>query len=155
MDSTIDWKKDSTKDSTKTANDAKNEKHEQDAWMANDDDRVAGAHGAVEGGRGGAKSGRRSRPQDSWVDAIVTLLATIVFGLGWTLIELERADPPLTGYDAAASELWVAAVASSIETRAIEAQTTAEPRTVESVRNDRWGDEDARWTEPAPQNSNR
>lgn len=38
---------------------------------------------------------------DSWVDATVTLLATIVFGLGWAVVELEGADPLEAGYDQA------------------------------------------------------
>jgi hypothetical protein len=77
---------------------------------------------------GGVNEGR----PDSWIDAIVTLLATIVFGLGWTLVELERAEPPLNRYDTAASQTWI-----------------------ESVRNVGWGDEDKRWTELALQSSNR
>jgi len=82
--------------------------------------------------------------QDSWVDAVVTLLATVIFGLGWTLVELERADPPSNRYAATASEMWVAAVATSIQTRAIEAAPA-----------DRRGDEDARWAELALQSSSR
>jgi hypothetical protein len=59
--------------------------------------------------------------QNSWVDAVVTLLATLVFGLGWTLVELERAEPPLNRYDSAEadrSELWMAAAATSVDARA-------------------------------------
>ena len=52
---------------------------------------------------GGAINARSATRQDSWVDAAITLLATIVFGLGWTLVELERADPPLNRYARAVS----------------------------------------------------
>lgn len=98
---------------------------------------------------GGAINARSATRQDSWVDAAITLLATIVFGLGWTLVELERADPPLNRYDAAASEMWVAAVATSIEARPVETQTAA------AIRGGQWGAADARWTELALQRSNR
>jgi hypothetical protein len=98
---------------------------------------------------GGAINDRNATRQDSWVDAAITLLATIVFGLGWTLVELERADPPLNRYDAAASEMWVAAVATSIEAREVET------RAAEAVPGGRWGAVDARWTELALQRSNR
>jgi len=117
-------------------------------------DAVEDARGLEAVGRAAARSTRLGARQDSWVDALVTLLATIVFGLGWTLVELERADSPLNGYDAADSKNRVAAVSASIEIRAIEAQASR-PRMVESVRTDRWGDEDARWTELALQSSNR
>ena len=43
---------------------------------------------------------------ESWVDAVVTLLATVVFGLGWALVELERADAGQDRYDAAVSVAW-------------------------------------------------
>ena len=98
---------------------------------------------------GGAINARCATRQDSWVDAAITLLATIVFGLGWTLVELERADPPLNRYDAAASEMWVAAVATSIEARAVET------RVVDAIPGGQWGAADARWTELALQRSNR
>lgn len=114
-------------ESTKGADRAKN------GGSANHDGRV----GNVEDAPGATR-------QDSWVDALVTILATIVFGLGWAWVELERADPLLNRYDATASEMWVAAGATSIEARAIEA-----------VAADRRADEDARWTERALQNSNR
>jgi hypothetical protein len=39
----------------------------------------------------------------SWVDALVTLVATVLFGLSWTLVELERAVPFENGYAGAAS----------------------------------------------------
>lgn len=110
-------------ESTKGADRAKN------GGSANHDDSVEDAPGATR--------------QDSWVDALVTILATIVFGLGWALVEFERADPLLNRYDATASEMWVAAVATSIEARAIEALAAG-----------RRADEDARWTERALQNSN-
>lgn len=51
---------------------------------------------------------RRARPE-SWVDAVVTLLATILFGLGWALVELERADPVGDRYDTGASVAWMSA----------------------------------------------
>ncbi len=92
-----------------------------------------------------AESTAKPTRQDSWVDALVTLLATVVFGLGWALVELERADPALSRYDAVASEMWVAAVASSIETRAIDA------RPIDA----RAGDENAKWIVPARPNSKR
>lgn len=98
---------------------------------------------------GGAINARSATRQDSWVDAAITLLATIVFGLGWTLVELERADPPLNRYDAAASEMWVAAVATSIEARAVETQTA------DAIPGGQRGAADARWTELALQRSNR
>ena len=43
---------------------------------------------------------RTNRPdaRSSWVDAVVTLLATILFGLGCTLVELERAQLLENGY---------------------------------------------------------
>ena len=98
---------------------------------------------------GGAINARSATRQDSWVDAVVTILATIVFGLGWVLVELERADPPLNRYDAAASEMWVAAVATSIEARAVETQTA------DAIPGGQRGTADARWTELALQRSNR
>jgi len=98
---------------------------------------------------GGAINARSATRQDSWVDAAITLLATIVFGLGWMLVELERADSPLNRYDAAASEMWVAAVATSIEARAVETQTA------DAIPGGQRGTADARWTELALQRSNR
>jgi hypothetical protein len=98
---------------------------------------------------GDAINARSATRQDSWVDAAITLLATIVFGLGWTLVELERADPPLNRYDAAASEMWIAAVATSIEARAVET------RAADAVPVGQWGAADTRWTELALQRSNR
>jgi len=92
---------------------------------------------------------RRDRRQDSWVDAVVTLLATVIFGLGWVLVELERADPPLNRYDAAASEMWIAAVATSIDARAIDTGVT------EIAAVGRPGDRNARWTELALERSSR
>jgi hypothetical protein len=89
------------------------------------------------------------RRQDSWVDAVVTLLATVVFGLGWVLVELERADPPPNRYDAAASEMWIAAVATSIDARANEAGVAD----VAAI--GRRGDRNARWTELALERSSR
>lgn len=89
------------------------------------------------------------RRQDSWVDAVVTLLATVIFGLGWALVELERADPPLNRYDAAASEMWIAAVATSIEARAIDTGVTEIAAVGHS------GDRNARWTELALERSSR
>ena len=50
----------------------------------------------------------RKAPTESWVDAVVTLLATVVFGLGWALVELERADPIQDRYDSALSVAWSA-----------------------------------------------
>ncbi len=98
---------------------------------------------------GGAINALSATRQDSWVDAAITLLATIIFGLGWTLVELERADPPLNRYDAAASEMWIAAVATSVEARAFET------RTADAVPGGQWGVADTRWTELALQRSNR
>ena len=92
------------------------------------------------------ESAGRVPRQDSWVDAVVTLLATVVFGLGWALVELERADPPSNRYDAIAAEMWVTTVVTSVEARAVE---------VEAVPAGRRGDEDAQWTERALQKSNR
>jgi len=89
------------------------------------------------------------RRQDSWVDAVVTLLATVIFGLGWVLVELERADPPLNRYDAAASEMWIAAVATSIDARAIDTGVTEIAAVGHS------GDRNARWTELALERSSR
>jgi len=92
---------------------------------------------------------RRDRRQDSWVDAAVTLLATVIFGLGWVLVELERADPPLNRYDAAASEMWIAAVATSIDARSIDTGVTEIAAVGHS------GDRNARWTELALERSSR
>jgi hypothetical protein len=83
--------------------------------------------GREDDGRDNRESG------DSWLDALVTLLAVIVFGLGCVLVELERAEPPLNRYDAAESTLAVAAL------------TTAGLR----------GNGDEAWTELAVQRSNR
>lgn len=91
----------------------------------------------------------RARRQDSWVDAVVTLLATVIFGLGWVLVELERAAPPPNRYDAATSEMWIAAVATSIDARAIDA------RMAEADRIGRWGDTDTRWPELVRERSSR
>ena len=97
----------------------------------------------------------RSAPrQDSWVDAVVTILATVVFGLGWALVELERADPPLNRYGAITSEMWVAAVVDSIDARAIKTRPM-ETRAIEAVPARRRGGEDTRWPELARQRSNR
>jgi hypothetical protein len=49
-----------------------------------------------------ARTARKDEGQN-WVDAVVTLLATILFGLSWTLVELERAEPFETGYAAPAA----------------------------------------------------
>ena len=90
--------------------------------------------------------------QDSWVDAVVTLLATIIFGLGWVLVELERAEPPVNRYDAAVSTAWVAAVATSINARTTEVR----PTEMVSVRPIAMREDgDAGWTEQALQMSNR
>lgn len=89
------------------------------------------------------------RRQDSWVDAVVTLLATVIFGLGWVLVELERAAPPPNRYDAATSEMWIAAVATSVDARAIDA------RMAEADRIGRWGDTDTRWPELVRERSSR
>ena len=93
-------------------------------------------------------TGNTGNGRDSWIDAVVTLLATVIFGLGWVLVELERADPPLNRYDAAASETWIAAVATSIDARAIDAGVTK----IAAV--DRSGDRKTRWTERALERSN-
>lgn len=85
------------------------------------------------------------RDADSWVDAVVTLLATMIFGLGWVLVEVERADPPRNGYDAAISRTWIGAVADSIEL------ASADPAENRSQR----GGRTERWTERALPNSNR
>lgn len=85
---------------------------------------------------------------DSWVDAVVMLLATVVFGLGWVLVELERADPPLNRYDAAASEMWGGSVAASREER-------GQTRSIEVVATDWLGGGEAQWTDRAPLRSNR
>lgn len=99
---------------------------------------------------GSLEGARSAMQQDSWVDAVITLLATVVFGLGWAWVELERADTPLNRYAETASERWwVGAIATSMENRALEA------RAVETVPADRPGDEDAGWTELALQRSNR
>jgi hypothetical protein len=90
--------------------------------------------------------------QDSWVDAVVTLLATIIFGLGWVLVELERAEPPVNRYDAAVSTAWVVAVATSINARTTEVR----PTEMVSVRPIAMREDgDAGWTEQALQMSNR
>ena len=90
--------------------------------------------------------------QDSWVDAVATLLATIVFGLGWVLVELERAEPPVNRYDAAVSTAWVAAVATSINARTTEVRPT-EMVSVRSIATREDGD--AGWTDRVLQKSNR
>lgn len=122
-------KVESTVKSTKVADAAKN-------------GRSASHDGSVEGARSVTQ-------QDSWVDAVITLLATVAFGLGWAWVELERADPPLNRYAETASEMWVGAIATSMENRALEA------RAVETVPAGRPGEEDVRWTELALQRSNR
>lgn len=104
--------------------------------------RSASHDGSVEGARSVTQ-------QDSWVDAVITLLATVAFGLGWAWVELERADPPLNRYAETASEMWVGAIATSMENRVLEA------RAVETLPAGRPGEEDARWTELALQRSNR
>jgi hypothetical protein len=109
------------------------------------------------GWRRGGRHGRgRERDhglaQDSWVDAVVTLLATIIFGLGWVLVELERAEPPVNRYDAAVSTAWVAAVATSINARTNEVRPT-EMVSVRPIATREDGD--AGWTEQALQMSNR
>jgi hypothetical protein len=88
--------------------------------------------------------------QDSWVDAVATLLATVVFGLGWTLVELERADPPPNRYDAVASGMWMAAVLTAVDGQANEANETIGGASTEP-----WEFEDTRWTERAQPSSNR
>jgi hypothetical protein len=60
----------------------------------------------------GIGGGRTDDDQDSWVDAVVTLLAIVLFGLGWVLVELEGAGPPVNDYDASVSALWIASVGS-------------------------------------------
>jgi hypothetical protein len=68
---------------------------------------------------------------DSWVDATVTLLATIVFGLGWAVVELEGADPVQAGYDQASQSVQVGSRVGEM-----------------------WGAERDRWTDQvAPRNS--
>jgi hypothetical protein len=88
---------------------------------------------------------------------VVTILATIVFGLGWVLVELERAEPPINRYDAAVSARWVAAVATSIDARAKEAgimdTRTTEIASVRTSGIPEYGD--AGWTERALQRSKR
>jgi len=51
---------------------------------------------------------------DSWVDAVVTLIAVVIFGLGWVLVELEGAEAPAADYDAAMAveAVWVASLDS-------------------------------------------
>ncbi len=98
---------------------------------------------------GSVEGPRSATQQDSWVDAVITLLATVVFGLGWAWVELERADPRLNRYAETASEMWVGTIATSMENRALGA------RAVEAVPAGRPGEEDARWTELALQRSNR
>lgn len=80
---------------------------------------------------------RQAARRDSGIEAIVTLLATVVFGLGWTLVELERAGPAPNGYAAATSERAIAAD-----------DTLRDPP-------DRWKYEDAGWTERAQRRSKR
>ena len=102
------------------------------------------------------ESANSTTRQDSWVDAVVTLLATVVFGLGWALVELERADPPSNRYDAIAAEMWVATVVTSVKARAVEARAIEDRAAeFEAVPAGRRGDEDAQWTERALQKSNR
>ncbi len=89
-------------------------------------------------GREGAGGGEDPREdgreaEDSWLDALVTLLAVIVFGLGWVLVELERAELPANRYDAAESTLALAALSAA------------------GLR----GNGDEAWTELAVQRSNR
>jgi hypothetical protein len=75
----------------------------------------------------------------------VTLLATIVFGLGWAVVELEGAEPARAGYDQAA---W--------SSNAIEAAIGADANP--SAIGEPWGAERKRWadytaTVMAPRNS--
>ena len=90
---------------------------------------------------------------DSWLDAVVTILSIVLFGLGWVLVELERAEDFENRYDAAIRTSWTAAVASSIRTRALEASPTGISRSaahpIETVairRIDERGDRNQRWT---------
>ena len=81
-----------------------------------------GGIGTPDARQSGNRSGRRStraREQiaeggeetlaDSWVDALVTLLAIVVFGLGWGLVELARAEHLQDRYDAALLVAWSSA----------------------------------------------
>ena len=87
----------------------------------------------------GTREPRAGEREDSWVDALVTLLAIVLFGLGWALVELERAEPAGNGYDAAERAMWVAVV------------DAYDP--YEGAGEGRIGDE--RWTELALQRSTR
>ena len=89
---------------------------------------------------------------DRGVDVVVTLLATIVFGLGWVLVELERADPPRDRYDAAVSVAWSGAVANSIEART---SALRSGRGAQGESTGRRGDAKERWAELALQRSSR
>jgi len=101
----------------------------------------------------------RARRSDSWLDATVTLLATIVFGLGWAVVELEGALPVQAGYDQASQNAQAArAVWSSSP---IDASMLADAPATESTQSvafefrigEMWGAERERWTDLAPQSS--
>ena len=102
--------------------------------------------------RGRGRGRNQGLRQDSWVDAVATLLATIVFGLGWVLVELKRAEPPVNRYDAAVSTAWVAAVATSINARTNEVRPT-EMVSVRTIATSEDGD--AGWTDRMLQKSSR
>ncbi len=54
--------------------------------------------------------------EDSWVDAVVTLIAVVIFGLGWALFELDGAESRVSDYDPDFSTLRMASIDSSIDT---------------------------------------
>lgn len=85
--------------------------------------KVAAKIGAtLDAERNGEISPIRSRhfESESWVDAAVTLLATMIFGLGWVWVEVERTDPPRNRYDYVRSTAWVATNATELRSRASE-----------------------------------
>ena len=109
----------------------------------------------------------RANRSDSWVDATVTLLATIVFGLGWAVVELEGADPLQAGYDQAFQTFQTSgAVQAAWSSSAIDASMLADTTLIESTASTRsvavvagvgdgemWGAERERWTDVAPRSS--
>ena len=83
-----------------------NERERADARDATYDE----APGRREGERPGVPLVEPDAPA-SWVDAVVTLLAIVIFGLGWALFELNGAEQAMRDYDLPRAETRLAALA--------------------------------------------
>ena len=101
-------------------------------------------------------SGRESR-SESWVAAVVTLLATVVFGLGWVLVEIERGDPTGDRYDAGVQIAWSAtADANSNDQRSTASLGSLDSSDLRSIRaRENSGATEQRWSTGAPKRSKR